>query len=77
MNRLVIANNQIAAGGPFRDGAFGLPPLPEIAAAHGPSGRTYRTGFGKSGMSANEMTACFIGTFLGLVAAALLITILG
>jgi hypothetical protein len=28
-------------------------------------------------MSANDIAACFIGTFLGLVAAALLIAVLG
>ena len=35
-------------------------------------------GFGKSGhVSSSDVLACFIGTFLGLVAAALLIAVLG
>jgi hypothetical protein len=75
--RFKPGDKKTAADGPPETRLTGShPPFPTLP-AHGPSGRAASDGFGKAAMSANDVAACFIGTFLGLVAAALLIAVLG
>jgi hypothetical protein len=86
--RFTLGHKESAADGPLETGTRDKPfptkkfsPLTARQFAQDISGRfrvsEKKTDLASPAMSASEVAACFIGTFLGLVAAALLIAVLG
>ena len=84
-NRLTVCDDGIAAE-PFETKLTVHAPLPKgqpLTARHvaqdirRPTGVRKRAGLASRAMSTRDLLACFIGAFFGLVAAALLIAVLG
>jgi hypothetical protein len=75
--RFILGHKETASDGPLETRLAGSHPLPRRDRLTARQVAQHRTGLTSRAMSANDIAACFVGTFLGLVAAALLIAVLG